>query len=461
MLRRVLCTVGVAAVVCGCSDPTGVTIAAPAELPPPMGWNSWNSGIEVDDKSIRETADAMVSSGMKGVGYEYVNVDAGWSAHERNSDGELVPDPLRFPFGLKPLVDYVHARGLRFGLYSSPFNQTCGQGVGTASLGHEAQDAATFAAWGVDFLKYDWCGTDASHDQQVEVFGTMGSALRHSGRRIVYSINPNSSRDPTAGVRFDWSGIADMVRTSGDLVPLWHLSFPVPDGVDPLALAVFNGVPEQFATAAAATAKGDYRSDPDMLVVGVTWSQFFLHFRELLRHSERTQTLTAAQRAMVEPMLAMPEQTVKQIADAGPSLTDDEQRSHFSLWAMLGAPLLAGNDLRTMSPVTREILTNREVIAVDQDPMMAKARQVGRDGRVWAKRLADSTVAVALFNPSSAPADVTTTAAAAGLPSAPCYALRDLWSGGSTTTVGAIVAKSLPSHAVRLVRVFVSRADVA
>ncbi len=201
MLRRVLCTVGVAAVVCGCSDPTGVTIAAPpAELRPPMGWNSWNSGIEVDDKSIRETADAMVSSGMKGVGYEYVNVDAGWSAHERNSDGELVPpDPLRFPFGLKPLVDYVHARGLRFGLYSSPFNQTCGQGVGTASLGHEAQDAATFAAWGVDFLKYDWCGTDASHDQQVEVFGTMGSALRHSGRRIVYSINKQLSGPPHRG----------------------------------------------------------------------------------------------------------------------------------------------------------------------------------------------------------------------------------------------------------------------
>jgi len=453
VLRRLLCAAGVAAVVCGCSDPSDVTIAAPAEMAPPMGWNSWNSGIELDDQSIRETVDAMVSSGMKDAGYEYVNLDAGWAAPERNAAGELVPDPLRFPVGLKPLVDYAHERGLRFGLYSSPFNQTCGQGVGTASLGHEAEDAATFAAWGIDFLKYDWCGTTATHDEQVEVFRTMGSALRHSGRRIVYSINPNSSPDPTAGTRFDWTGVADMVRTSGDLIPVWRLAFPMPDGMDPQAVAMFNGVPDQFTAAAAATARGDYRSDPDMLVVGVTWRQFFLHFRELLQHGNQTQTLTAAQRAMVEPMLAMPEQTVQQIATAQPSLTDDEQRSHFSLWAMLGAPLLAGNDLRAMSPTTRSILTNREVIAVDQDPMMAKARQVGSDGRVWAKQLADSSVAVALFNASSSPGTVTTTAESVGLPPAPCYAVRDLWSGVSAKTTGALVAEALPSHAIHLVRV--------
>lgn len=180
-MRRLLCVLGVAAVVSGCAYPADVTIppAPPVLLPPPMGWNSWNSGMEIDDQSIRDTIDAMVSSGMRDAGYTYVNLDAGWAAPERNSSGELVPpDPQRFPFGLAPLVDYAHERGgLRFGLYSSPFNETCGQGVGTASLGHETVDAATFAAWGgIDFLKYDWCSAAADHDEQVQVFGAMGSA---------------------------------------------------------------------------------------------------------------------------------------------------------------------------------------------------------------------------------------------------------------------------------------------
>jgi alpha-galactosidase len=118
-LRRPLWVLVVAAAVSGCSHPTDVMIPAPVELPPPMGWNSWNSGIEINDQSIRETIDAMVSSGMRAAGYNYVNLDAGWAAPERNSAGELVPDPQRFPLGLKPLVDYAHQRGLRFGLYSS------------------------------------------------------------------------------------------------------------------------------------------------------------------------------------------------------------------------------------------------------------------------------------------------------------------------------------------------------
>ncbi|WP_264068892.1 glycoside hydrolase family 27 protein [Mycolicibacterium komossense] len=451
------------AAVSGCSyHPTDVIIAAPPQLPPPMGWNSWNSGIEINDQSIRETIDAMVSSGMRDAGYSYVNLDAGWAAPERNSSGELMPDARRFPLGLKPLVDYAHERGLRFGLYSSPFNQTCGQGVGTASLGHETQDAATFAEWGIDFLKYDWCSDDSNHDEQVAVFRAMGAALKKSDRRIVYSINPNSSDDTTAGNRFDWSGVADVVRTSGDLVPLWRYVFspPGPPGeATPFAAGMFNGVPDQFAEAAAGIARPGYRSDPDMLVVGVTWSDFFLNHRDLVRHSAQTQSTSARQRAMFAPMLAMPAQTVQWMATTPPSLTEDEQRSHFSLWAMLGAPLLAGNDLRSMSPATLSILNNREVIAIDQDPLMAKAHQISDDGRIWAKPLLDSSVAVALFNTSSTAADIATTATAVGLPAAPCYDQRELWEGRTTTgSTGDIIAESLAPHAVRLLRV--SAADI-
>ncbi len=175
--------------------------------------------------------------------------------------------------------------------------------------------------------------------------------------------------------------------------------------------------------------------------------------RRLLCRRVQTQSLTADQRAPIEPMLAMPAQAVRWLATAQPSLTEDEQRSHFSLWAMLGAPLLAGNDLRSMSPTNLSILTNREVIAVDQDPLMAKVRQVSGDGRVWAKPLVDSSVAVALFNSSSAPADVATTAAAVGLPPGSCYTLRDLWAGHNANTTGDIIAKSVAPQSVELLRV--------
>ncbi len=454
-MRRLLCALGVVAAVSGCTyHPIDVIIAAPPQLSPPMGWNSWNSGIEINDQSVRQTIDTMVSSGMRDAGYSYVNLDAGWAAPERNSSGELMADPRRFPLGLKPLVDYAHERGLRFGLYSSPFNQTCGQGVGTASLGHETQDAATFAAWGIDFLKYDWCSDDANHDEQVAVFRAMGSALRKTDRHIVYSINPNSSDDTTAGNRFDWSGIADVVRTSGDLVPLWRYVFSPPGATDPLPAGMFNGVPDQFTQAADGITRPGYLSDADMLVVGVTWRDFFLNHRDLLVDSAQTQSMSARQRAMLAPMLAMPAQTVQWMATTPPSLTEDEQRSHFSLWAMLGAPLLAGNDLRSMSPTTLSILTNREVIAIDQDPLMAKPHRISGDGRIWARPLADSSVAVALFNTSGTAADIATTATAVGLPAVPCYQQRELWEGRTTTSsTGDIIAESLAPHAVRLLRV--------
>ncbi|BBY62535.1 hypothetical protein MHEL_07780 [Mycolicibacterium helvum] len=452
-MRHLLCVISAAtAVLSACSPTTTVNRATPP-LPPPMGWNSWNSGMELNESAVRDTIDAMVSSGMRDAGYQYVNLDAGWAAPFRTSSGELIADPDRFPHGVKPLADYAHQRGLQFGLYNSPFNQTCGQDPRIGSFGHEKRDAATFADWGIDYLKYDWCREDPDHDAQVRAFSAMGEALRNSGRRIVYSINPNSSNDPAAGGRFDWSGIADVVRTSGDLVPVWLSVLPTQGPGDPFVSGLFKGVPDQFASAATVPARSGYRGDPDMLVVGVTWSEFYLNHMDLLRQAVRSRSLTPEQLVQFEPALALPEQTMQQIATTQPSLTDDEQRSHFSLWAMLAAPLIAGNDLRSMSATTLSILTNREVIAVDQDPLFRKAHAIGGDRRIWAKPMADGSVTVALFNTSNATADLSTTASEVGLPSAQCYTARDLWAHTSETTTGTLEAQSLAPHAVRLLRV--------
>ncbi|WP_243841512.1 glycoside hydrolase family 27 protein [Mycobacterium sp. DL592] len=403
---------------------------------------------------MRHTIDAMVSSGMRDAGYQYINLDAGWAAPFRTPEGDLIADPFRFPNGVKPLVDYAHARGLKFGLYNSPFNQTCGQDPRIGSVGHEKRDAATFASWGIDYLKYDWCREEADHDEQVRVFAAMGEALRDSGRHIIYSINPNSSDDPTAGGRLDWWGIADLVRTSGDLVPVWRNALPPQGPDDPFASGIFKGIPDQFQSAATAPARGGYRGDPDMLVVGLSWSEFFLNHADLLSQAVQSRLATPEQLAQFAPVLANP-RSVQWIATAQPSLTDDEQRSHFSLWAMLAAPLIAGNDLRSMSTTTLSILSNREVIAVDQDPLFIRAHAIGDDRRIWAKPMADGSVTVALFNAADAIADLSATTDDVGLPAAPCYTARDLWAHTSETVTGTLEAKSLSPHAVRLLRVSV------
>lgn len=458
-MRKLLSAVSAVTVLASCSLPLPSDVAVGLGPPPvslktlpPMGWNSWNSGIELTERSITETIDAMADSGLRDAGYRYVVLDAGWAAPTRNANGELMADPDRFPRGMAPLARYAHERGLLFGLYSSPFNETCGQDARTASLGHEAADAATFAAWGVDYVKYDWCRDQADHADQVKVFSDMGSALRDTGRRIVYGINPNSSNDPTAGSRFDWSGIADTVRTSGDLVPVWRNVLPPQGPADPFAAGMFNGVPDQFAEAAKDVGGRTYQADPDMLVVGVTWREFFDNHRELLKRAAQTQSLPPARQAMVELMLAMPTTTAQWLATAQPSLTEDEQRTHFSLWAMLSAPLIAGNDVRSMSPTTRSILTNHDVIAIDQDPLASRPYTT-TDPRVWVKPLADRSVAVAFFNSSETTANIDASVVQLGLPPAECYTTRNLWTGVTAHTSGTMTASSLAPHAIQLERV--------
>ncbi|MET0455816.1 MAG: glycoside hydrolase family 27 protein [Mycobacterium sp.] len=412
-MRR-LCSLAVCAVLlAGCSAQT----PEPAiRQTPPMGWNSWNSGIALTERSVEQTIDAMVSSGMRDVGYRYVNLDAGWAAPTRDADGNLRADPDRFPNGIAALANYAHDRGMYLGIYHSPFNQGCGQDPRIGGAGHEVADARQFAAWGVDYLKYDWCRADAAHRDQMKYFTAMRDALRATGRRIVYSINPNSSGDPAAGSEYDWSQVADVTRDSIDLVPAW--------GDDALWAAGLAGVTQAVSAAEplAAHSSPTHVNDPDMLVVGLSWNDF----------------------ATSHPTMVLGPQRA--------DLTADEQRAHFSLWAMLAAPLLAGNDVRSMTAATAAILTNRDVIAVDQDPLGRQGLPLPADGRVIVKPLADGSVAVAQFNSGAGPAVIDTDAAALGLAPADCYTVRDLWQHTDATTAGDL-GRTVGPHAVVMSRV--------
>jgi alpha-galactosidase len=427
---------------------------APQRLTPPMGWNSWNSGIPLTEDTVKATVDAMVSSGLRDAGYRYVNLDAGWAAPTRGTDGRLRADPKAFPHGIAALARYVHDHGMLLGLYASPFNEICGQDPRIASAGHEDTDARTFAAWGVDYLKYDWCHTDADHATQVKLFTAMRNALRATGRRIFYSINPNSSADHHAGTAYDWSGIADMARNTTDLVPVWRSTLPPVDSSDSFLTGSYLGVPDAFRGAypAASHSRAGYFNDPDMLVVGLTWTDFYINHLDYSRVIVAQDQLTPERLQKLKVKLAMSNAEISYRASAQPSLTESEQRTHFSLWAMLAAPLLAGNDVRAMSDQTRAILTNSDVIAVDQDSLVAQAMPSPQDNRVLVKSLSGGDVALALFNADDTPADITTTAAAAGLPASRCYAVRDLWTHTDTTTAGDIT-RTVGPHDVTMLRI--------
>jgi alpha-galactosidase len=425
----------------GCSTPPAST--TPPALTPPMGWNSWNSGMPLTEANVKATIDSMVSSGMRDAGYRYVNLDAGWAAPTRDVDGNLRADPDKFPDGIAAIARYAHDRGLFFGLYASPFNEICGQDPRVGSADHETVDAHMFALWGVDYLKYDWCRYDDNHDEQVKYFTAMRDALRANGRHIIYSINPNSSADPSAGSRYDWSGISDLTRNSIDLIPEW--------GDNTLWEQGLAGVSLQFAAAipVAARSRPGYWNDPDMMVVGIPWGVFVAGHPTMLFSLSLPDTVTLSEVSTAP----VPQQIVNRVADQRPNLTDVEQRSQFSLWAMLAAPLIAGNDLRTMSDQTRTILTNRDVIAVDQDALVLQGTPLRSDPRVIVKRLADGSVAVALYNSAGPPITINTTAKAVGLPPASCYTVRDLWAHTETTTSGGFGQDAIPTHGVAMLRV--------
>jgi len=372
----------VSVVVAGPQAAASSAVEKPPLAPtPPMGWNSWNKfHCDIDEELIRETADAMVSSGMRAAGYEYVNIDDCWMAPQRDAEGRLQADPVRFPSGIRAVADYVHARGLKLGIYSSAGTKTC-QGL-PASLDHETTDAASFAAWGVDLLKYDNCNNQGR--PAVERYTAMADALAATGRPIVYSICEWGQNKP-------WEWAAEVGghywRTTGDISDRWGSMVSILD--QQVGLEAYSG-PNAW-------------NDPDMLEVG------------------------------------------------NGGMTTEEYRAHLSLWSILNAPLIAGNDLRSMDATTRALLTDRDVLAVNQDWAGVQGHKIADSGdlEVWAKPMSTGGAAVVLFNRGVAGAQVATTAAALGLPRARSYAVRDLWAD-TTVVTRAQVRASVPPHGARM-----------
>jgi alpha-galactosidase len=322
-----------------------------------MGWNSWiQFPHNVSESIIRQVADAMVTNGMRDAGYQYVNIDDYW-AHPSRVNGHLQAFPATFPNGIKSLADYVHSKGLKLGLYSDRGRVTCGRCC-AGSYGHEAADAGDFAAWGVDYLKYDNCNPEASSTPMKD-FQRMRHALLATGRPIVFSICAWEFQDwmPATG---------ELWRTSGDIKGDWENLMDIVDAN------------ERWAPFAR---PGGW-NDPDMLVIGAR------------------------------------------------ALTESECRTQFSLWAIMAAPLIAGNDVRNIPRKIREILLNKEVIAVDQDPLGRQGIRVWDDGKglnVYSKALQGSGVrAVALLNRTRSPAAITVKWCDIGLP-AGSASVRDLW----------------------------------
>lgn len=357
---------------------------------PPMGWNSWNKfACNVSEKLIREQADAMAASGMKDAGYQYIVIDDCWQK-SRDADGNIQADPERFPSGIKALADYVHSKGLKFGLYSDAGSLTCGGRPGSA--GREFQDARQYAKWGVDYLKYDWCNTGTRNAEAA--YTIMAKALRESGRDIVLSICEWGTDHPER-----WGPtVGHLWRTTGDIYDAW-------EGQKDWSSGMTNILDFQVERSAAAGPNA--WNDPDMLEVG------------------------------------------------NGGMTTTEYESHFSLWAMLAAPLIAGNDLSRMDADTLRILTNKDVIAVDQDPLGKQGTRKQKEGdlEIWVRPLQGGEFAAVLFNRGKTPADMKLKWDRLGLPEDRKADVKDLWSKKVSKGVSGSYAGKVAPHGVIMVRV--------
>ena len=369
---------------------------------PPMGWNSWNKfGCNVSESLIRETADAMVATGMKDAGYAYVNIDDCWHG-ERDPQGFIRVDAKRFPSGMKALADYVHSKGLKLGVYSDAGWKTCGGYPG--SRGHEYQDALTYAGWGVDYLKYDWCNTEGLKAEGAYL--TMRDALYAAGRPVVFSICEWGTDKP-----WEWGKkVGHLWRTTGDIYNCFDCIKDHGTWKQSGVLAILDmqkGLREH--------AGPGHWNDPDMLEVGN-------------------------------------------------GMTTSEDRAHFSMWCMLAAPLIAGNDLRSMSAETRAILTNREVIAVNQDPLGVEGFQYSaKDGvEVWFKPLEGGDWAMAVLNRNTSARKVSFDWKGEKVSDAlskrdarfdsTAYSVRDLWAGRDAGDTRKALSAEVPPHDVLMLR---------
>jgi alpha-galactosidase len=358
---------------------------------PPIGWNSWNKfACNVSEELIRGAADSIVRTGMKDAGYEYVVIDDCWQV-SRDAEGNIVPDAKRFPSGMKALGDYIHSKGLKFGIYSDAGRATCQNRPG--SRGYEYQDARQYAAWGVDYLKYDWCNHDTQDSQSS--YETMRDALAKSGRPIVFSICEWGSTKPWL-----WAGpVGNLWRSTGDIVDKW-------DGKEKWG---GNGLVQilDLQDGIESYAGPGHWNDPDMLEVG------------------------------------------------NGGMTNVEYHSHFSLWCLMAAPLMAGNDLEHMSDATKEILTNKELIAVDQDTAGIQAKRVHKDKglEVWVKQMSDGSRAVGLLNRTAGEAEITASWIQLGYPETIKADVRDLWAHTDAGTHKGSYSAKVPSHGVVVIRV--------
>ncbi|KAA2252229.1 alpha-galactosidase [Solihabitans fulvus] len=349
---------------------------------PQMGFNDWNAyGCNVSESLIKSTASAMHNNGMQAAGYQYVNIDDCWLTHNRDGNGNLVPDPAKFPDGISGTAAYVHSLGLKLGIYEDAGTATCAGYPG--SLGHERQDANSFAAWGVDYLKYDNCNNQGVNAQQR--YTAMRDALAATNRPILYGLcswGQDSVWTWGPNVGNSWRSTGDIQPNYNSMLSIFHSN---------VGLAQYAG-------------PGGW-NDPDMLEIG-----------------------------------------------NGMSATED--RAHFSLWAEMAAPLIAGTNIPAASATTLSILTNSRVIAVDQDPLGKQGTMVSSSGGrdVLAKPLSNGDVSVALFNEGNSATTISTTVNAIGKTGAASYTLTDLWSGATASTTSAISA-SVPAHGVVMYRV--------
>jgi alpha-galactosidase len=353
-------------------------------MTPPMGWNSWNHfACKVTADDVRSAADAIASNGMKDAGYTYVNIDDCWQG-TRDEQGRIRPNQ-KFP-DMKALVDYVHAKGLKIGIYSSPGPKTCAGYEG--SYGHEEQDAQQYTGWGFDYLKYDWCSAEKIYQrsQMQEVYNKMHDALARTGRPIVFSL----CQYGYARV-WQWG-----VAVGGNL---WRTTEDISDHFDRMSVIGFDqdGL-ESFA------GPGHW-NDPDMLEVG------------------------------------------------NGGMNHDEYTTHMSLWVLLAAPLLAGNDLSKMTPETLDLLTNKEVIAVDQDAKGVQGRRVAQEGplEVWAKPLADGGIAVGLFNRGESGNPVTIRFKDIGIEGS--AKVRNLWMHKDLGSFHGSYTAEMPRHGAVLIKI--------
>lgn len=359
------------------------------KLTPPMGWNSWNTfGKNINEELIRETADAMVNEGLLEKGYEYLVIDDCWSLRERDEDGRLVADPEKFPHGMKAVADYVHSKGLKFGMYSCAGNLTCAGYPG--SFEHEFTDAETFAEWGVDFLKYDYC----YHSQIIPgkyLYRRMGLALENCGRDILFSACSWGADETHEWIKETGAG---MWRSTGDIFDTWESIKDLTKQQE--KLHPYNGV-------------GCF-NDMDMLVVGMYGKG--------------------------------------NVGLAG--CTDVQYRTHYSIWAFLGSPLMIGCDIRDMNQATKDILRNPEMIAINQDPLCRQPVRLtgiwsGEDVILYSRQLSNGDMALGLFNMSGKKTTVNLNLDELGLPlsTGRTLKLKEVWTGEERNVPNATLRKEL------------------